>query len=176
MGSLTRGLVEVYTGDGKGKTTAATGLAVRAIGAGLTVAFVQFVKGGPRSSELAVLEELGVVVVRPAEHSTGLLAGGPTAEDARAVAEGWQWASRAIASGHYDVVILDEINVALAHGLLSDGDVLDVLNGRPQHVEVVLTGRNAPRALLERADLVTEMRAEKHPFDAGIAARRGIEY
>lgn len=171
------GLVQVYTGDGKGKTTACVGLAVRAAGAGLRVAFVQFVKGGRRSSELAMLEQLGVRVERPAEASTGLLAiGGITDEDRRAAAEAWGIAADTIASGAYDVVVLDEGCVALAHGLLDERALLDALDTRPSHVEVVLTGRGAPAALVERADLVTEMRAQKHPFDRGIPARFGIEY
>ena len=171
------GLVQVYTGDGKGKTTACVGLAVRAAGAGLRVAFVQFVKGGRRSSELAMLEQLGVRVERPAEASTGLLSPtGITDEDRRAAGEAWGIAADAIASGAYDVVVLDEACVALAHGMVDERELLEVLDARPVHVEVVLTGRGAPPALVERADLVTEMRAQKHPFDRGIPARFGIEY
>jgi len=171
------GLVQVYTGDGKGKTTACVGLAVRAVGAGLRVAFVQFVKGGRRSSELSMLEQLGVRVERPAEASTGLLSAiGITDEDRGAAGEAWAIAVEAIASGAYDVVVLDEACVALAHGMIDERVLLDALDGRPPHVEVVLTGRGAPAALVERADLVTEMRAWKHPFDRGIPARLGIEY
>jgi cob(I)alamin adenosyltransferase len=171
------GLIQVYTGDGKGKTTAGVGLAVRAAGAGLRVAFVQFVKGGRRSSELAMLEQLGVRVERPAEAATGLLApGGATDEDRRAAAEAWSIATGAIASGDYDVVVLDEACVALAHGLVDEAAALATLASRPSHVEVVLTGRGAPEALVAAADLVTEMRARKHPFERGIPARFGIEY
>jgi len=176
MSALERGLVQVYTGDGKGKTTAAVGLAARAIGAGLRVAFVQFVKGGERSSELGVLERLGAVVVRPAEAPTGLLGDGLTEEDFRAAREAWAWAEPAIAGGTYDLVVLDEINVAMAYNLIAEDCVLTALSTRPAHVEIVLTGRGASEALVAHADLVTEMRARKHPFDAGIAARKGIEY
>jgi cob(I)alamin adenosyltransferase len=172
-----KGLVQVYTGDGKGKTTACVGLAVRAAGAGLRVIFVQFVKGGRPSSELAMLEQLGVRVERPAEASTGLLApDGITDEDRRAAGEAWGIAADAIASGDFDVVVLDESCVALAHGMVDERAVLDALDARPAHVEVVLTGRGAPPAIVERAELVTEMRALKHPFDRGIPARFGIEY
>lgn len=170
------GLVQVYTGDGKGKTTAGTGLAVRARGAGLEVAFVQFVKGGRRSSELAMLEQLGVDVSRPAEASTGLLGQGLTEEDRVAALEAWDIALEAIGSGRYDVVVLDEACVALAYGLIDAGALLGALATRPSHVEVVLTGRGATPALIEAADLVTEMRAVKHPYDRGVAARRGIEF
>jgi cob(I)alamin adenosyltransferase len=166
----------VYTGDGKGKTTAAVGLAVRAVGAGLDVAFVQFVKGGARSSELAVLEGLGVRVERPAERSTGLLGAGLNDEDRRAAAEAWEIAKEIIASAAYGVVILDEINVAMRYGLVAEADVLAAIDARFPAMEVVLTGRGASAALIERADLVTEMVPLKHPFDAGIPARRGIEY
>ncbi len=170
------GLVQVYTGDGKGKTTAAVGLAVRAAGAGLKVLFLQFVKGGERSSELAMLERLGVRVERPARASTGLLGGGPTDEDRRAAAEALAVAEDAIASGAYDLVVLDEACVAAAAGLVDESRLLDAIAARPVHVEVVLTGRGASEAILEAADLVTEMRSHKHPYERGVPARKGIEF
>ena len=176
MTTVNMGLVQVYTGDGKGKTTAAVGLAVRAVGAGLRVAFVQFVKGGARSSELAVLEEIGVRVERPAVRSTGLLGSGITEADRTAAGQAWEIATEAIASCEYDVVILDEINVAMAHGLVPEADVIAALDQRPPALEVVLTGRGAPEALVARADLVTEMVSRRHPYDEGAGARPGIEY
>lgn len=176
MATIDRGLVQVYTGDGKGKTTAAVGLAVRAVGAGFSVAFVQFVKGGTRSSELAVLEELGVRVERPALRSTGLLGSGLNDEDRRAAAEAWDIAAQLITGGEYQVVILDEINVAMRYELVPEADVLATIASRFPAIEVVLTGRGAPDALVEMADLVTEMVPRKHPFDRGIPARLGIEY
>ena len=176
MATIDRGLVQVYTGDGKGKTTAAVGLAVRAVGAGLSVAFVQFVKGGARSSELAVLEGLGVRVERPALRSTGLLGTGLNDEDRRAAGEAWSIAADMISGAEYQLVILDEINVAMRYGLVPEEDVLAVINARFPSIEVVLTGRGASDALIGSADLVTEMVPVKHPFDRGIAARHGIEY
>jgi len=176
MTTVERGLVQVYTGEGKGKTTAAVGLAVRAVGAGLTVAFVQFVKGGERSSELAVLEGLGVRVERPAVRSTGLLGDGLNDDDRVAATEAWTIAARLIAGADHQLVVLDEINVAMHYGLVAEADVLAALDARPAAVEVVLTGRGASPALIAMADLVTEMVPVKHPFDAGIPARRGIEY
>ena len=176
MATIEQGLVQVYTGDGKGKTTAAVGLAVRAVGAGLTVAFVQFVKGGTRSSELGVLEGLGVHVERPATRSTGLLGPGLDDEDRRAAAEAWDIAARLVASGEYRLVILDEINVAMRYGLVDEAEALAAIAGRPTGIEVVLTGRGASEALLGMADLVTEMVPRKHPFDRGVPARFGIEY
>lgn len=176
MTGIERGLVQVYTGDGKGKTTAAVGLAVRAIGAGLSVAFVQFVKGGARSSELAVLEGLGVRVERPALRSTGLLGSGINDEDRRAAAEAWEIAAELIAGAEYQMVILDEINVAMRYELVSEAEVLAAITARFPAIEVVLTGRGASDALVEMADLVTEMVPRKHPFDRGVPARLGIEY
>lgn len=176
MTSIERGLVQVYTGDGKGKTTAAVGLAVRAIGAGLTVAFVQFVKGGARSSELAVLEQLGIHVERPAVRSTGLLGSGVNDEDRHAAAEAWAIAADMISGAEYQLIILDEINVAMRYGLVPEEDVLAVVSARFPTIEVVLTGRGASESLVEMADLVTEMVPVKHPFERGIPARHGIEY
>jgi len=174
--SETAGRIQVYTGDGKGKTTAAVGLCVRAAGAGLRVIFVQFVKGGRRSSELDALERLGVTVVRPAVASSGLMSGGITDDDVLAAGEAWRLAAEAIASGSYDVVALDECDIALASGLLETATVLSALAARPVHVEVIFTGRGAPAELIAMADLVTEMRPVKHYFDAGVDARLGIEY
>ncbi|MDZ4167986.1 MAG: cob(I)yrinic acid a,c-diamide adenosyltransferase [Coriobacteriia bacterium] len=176
MAFAKRGLVHVYTGDGKGKTTAAVGLAVRAAGAGMRVAFVQFVKGGARSSELGALERLGVRVERPAERSTGLLGPGLTGEDYSAAAEAWKIAREIIGSGGYDLVVLDEIDVAVAYGLVSEADLLVALTSRPTEVEIVCTGRGASEALIAFADLVTEMVMRKHPYEHGIPARRGIEF
>lgn len=169
-------LVQVYTGDGKGKTTAAVGLAVRAAGRELRVCFVQFVKGGERSGELDPLERLGVRVVRPAERSTGLLEGGITPEDRAAAERAWDAAEEALGSGEYDVVVLDEVCVAVRAGLGDAKRLLAALDGRPDGVEVVCTGRGAPTELVERADLVTEMCAVKHPLASGVPARRGIDF
>lgn len=176
MTSGDRGIVQIYTGDGKGKTTAAVGQAVRAAGAGKRVAFVQFVKGGRRSSELAMLERIGVRVERPAERSTGLLAGGATEHDRAAAAEAWAIARDAVTSGAWDLVVLDELCVAVRAGLVDEDEVLALLDERPTSVDLVLTGRGATEALIERADLVTEMVERKHPYRAGLAAREGIEY
>lgn len=170
------GLVHVYTGDGKGKTTASVGLAVRAVGAGRRVAFVQFVKGGAPSAELAVLESIGVRVERPAVRSTGLLGSGINDDDRRAAAKAWEIASDILSGPEYDFVILDEVNVAMHYGLVSEDAVLEALDARSPSAEVVLTGRGASDAVIGRADYVTEMVPRKHPFDRGISARRGVEF
>jgi len=177
---LLRGLLQVYTGDGKGKTTAALGLALRALGAGLRVAFLQFIKGGVATGEAAAAPLLGPAfwMQRFADEVTpfSLGRGEPSDQDRAAVAQGWTVARQAIASGDWDLVVLDEINNVLAAGLLDVAEVLAVLRQRPSHVEVVCTGRGAPAELIEAADLVTEMRGVKHPYDLGLVARRGIEY
>jgi cob(I)alamin adenosyltransferase len=173
---LKRGLYQIYTGDAKGKTTAAVGLAVRARGAGLRVAFVQFIKGGPESSELPMLRQLGVDVTRPARETTGLLRGGITDEDRRSTAEAFDVARAALAGGEYDLVIMDEANVAVKYDLLAADTLADAIAARAPHTEAVTTGRGAPDRLRDMADLVTEMTLVKHPYTQGIAARKGIEY
>jgi cob(I)alamin adenosyltransferase len=176
LAALERGLYQVYTGNGKGKTTCAVGLAIRACGAGLKIAFIQFVKGGPQSSELAVLENLGVEVIRPGKSPTGLLRGGPTGEDFAVANECLMLATEAIQSGRNDLVVLDELHIALHAGLLDPEVIMSTIKQRPLHVEVVSTGRRAPSLLVDNADLVTEFREEKHPLRTGITARKGIEF
>lgn len=171
---LPRGLVQIYTGDGKGKTTAAVGQALRARGAGLTVTFVQFVKGGRESSELAPLRAAGVHVERPAVGRSGLLRGAPTAEDRAAAAAAWAAAQAPLADQSCDLVVLDELHAALRHGLVELSEVLTALAARPTHQEVVTTGRAAPEGLIAAADLVTEMTPVRHPYP-DVPARRGVE-
>ncbi len=173
---LKQGLYQIYTGDAKGKTTAAVGLAVRARGAGLRVAFVQFLKGGPESSELAMLRQLGVAVTRPARETTGLLRGGVTDEDRRSTMEAFEVARAALTGGDFDLVIMDEANVAVKYGLLPVDALAEAIATRAPHTEAVTTGRGAHDALCAMADLITEMTLVKHPFTQGIAARKGIEY
>lgn len=168
------GLLQVYTGDGKGKTTAAAGQALRARGAGLTVVFIQFVKGGPESSELAPLRAAGVDVVRPAVTRSGLLRGAATQEDRAAAAAAWAAARAALTDPDCDLVVLDELHAAVRHRLVALEEVLTALAARPAHQEVVTTGRGAPEELLATADLVTEMQPVRHPYP-DVHARRGIE-
>ncbi len=176
---LGTGLVQVYTGDGKGKTTAALGVAMRALGAGLKVAFLQLFKGAVPSSELAVAGRLGpnLWVKRFARELTpfSLGRGEPTAEDRRVAGEAWQTARQVILSGEWDVVVLDEVNNLLRAGLVPLEELLATLAERPGHVEVICTGRGAPPRLVEAADLVTEMRCVKHPYERGIQARPGLD-
>lgn len=166
------GLVQVYTGEGKGKTTAAFGLAMRAAGRGLAVKVIQFLKGR-ESGEVAAARRLGIEVAQFGGPGWVDLASPSPADHERARAA-FEAAREAV--GAADVLILDEANVALAAGLLQVEEVLSLLEGRPTGVEVVLTGRGAPVALVARADLVTEMLAIKHPYHQGVRAREGIEY
>ena len=179
MASLGVGKVQIYTGDGKGKTTAALGLAVRALGAGLDVYIGQFIKG-MRYSELATLgtldRALGAGRLEVRQFGRGCFIGREAeAADFEAARSGLDAARDAVLSEDWDLVILDEINVALSKGLLAECDVLDLLDRRPASVELVLTGRGAPGAVLARADLVTEMRCVKHYYEAGVQARDGVE-
>ncbi|HUT78302.1 MAG TPA: cob(I)yrinic acid a,c-diamide adenosyltransferase [Polyangia bacterium] len=168
--------VQIYTGDGKGKTTAAFGLALRAAGHGLRVYIGQFMKRYPYG-ELAALARLGddVVVEQLGSAECLPLRAEPAAADVELARRGLALASAALRSAEFAVVILDEACVAVRFGLLSEADLLALLEERPAGVELVLTGRWATPALVERADLVTEMREIKHPFAAGWPARDGIE-
>jgi cob(I)alamin adenosyltransferase len=175
MAPLSLGQVQVYTGDGKGKTTAALGLALRAAGAGLRVFFGQFCKGREVAEHagLALLD--GRVTIRHTGRCS-FITGPPTPEDLAAAQAMLAELRAAVAGGDYDLVIADELNVALDLQLVSLAQLRDLLDARPPTVELVITGRNAPAELLARADLVTEMRAVKHPYDTGLPARPGIEF
>ncbi len=174
---LSRGLIQVYTGDGKGKTTCALGLALRAVGQGLKVYMVQFMKGRETGEAKAAAARLAPdMTLRPFGRPGLVNLRGPAPEDLALVREAWDLARQRIAAGAHDLVILDEINLALAFSLLDPEEVYEALRQRPRWVEVVLTGRQAPPALVELADLVTEMRPLKHYFQAGVRARRGIEW
>lgn len=168
------GRVQVYTGDGKGKTTAAVGLAVRACGAGLRVFFGQFIKGGD-SSELEFFR-MRCPEVHCEHFGRGrFVRGKPAAEDLGLARLGLDRLRAAVASGSYDLVIADEANGAVKAGLFAVGELLSLIPARAAHVELVFTGRDAHPDLVAMADLVTEMRCVKHYFGQGIAARKGIE-
>jgi cob(I)alamin adenosyltransferase len=173
---LERGLIQVYTGDGKGKTTAALGLALRAAGHGLRVDIVQFMKGWPDYGELQAIEWLPTVTIHPFGREEWVHPDHPHPEDYERAAAGLAYASQVMAAGLLDIVVLDEINVALDYGLLDLEVVLQLLDAKPPSLELVLTGRNAHPEVIRRADLVTEMRAVKHPYDRGIGGRQGIEF
>jgi len=173
---LKQGLIQVYTGDGKGKTTAALGLALRAAGHGLQVYIIQFMKGWPNYGELVSVQHLPNVTLRQFGRPEFVNRENPDPEDIRMAWEALEHARQVIASGDYDVVILDEVNVAVDYDLIRLDDVLALMEDKPEHVELVLTGRGAHTELVKRADLVTEMLAIKHPYNAGVMGRKGIEY
>jgi cob(I)alamin adenosyltransferase len=178
MSESRRGLILINTGPGKGKTTAAMGTGLRAVGCGMKVLMLQFLKGSWHYGELDgvlafgenfVLKQLGRGFVKVGGAETD-------PEDLRLVQVAWGEASEAISSGEWDLVILDEINYAIGYGMLDAEVVAKALLERPEMVHVILTGRNAHPRLVEIADTVTEMREVKHAYQKGILAQRGIEY
>lgn len=177
MSNISQGLVQVYTGNGKGKTTAAFGLAVRAVGHGFKVYIIQFMKGGNESGELVGLKRLQPECQHEHFGGQGWVHKGELQEEQ--ILEARKALARAqelINSGEWDIVILDEIVNALWFELIPESEVLELLSNKPPHVEVVLTGRNASQTLIESADLVTEMELKKHPYEQGVIARQGIEF
>ncbi len=168
------GHIQVYTGNGKGKTTAALGLALRAAGAGAKVFIAQFAKGRS-TAELVSLSRLSDLITIKQYGREHFIMGEPEPEDIQTAQQGLAEAQKVIISGKYPLVILDEANVAVDLGLLSVEALLSVLNAKPEHVEIVITGRNAHKRIIEQADLVTEMREVKHYYSKGVKARRGIE-
>jgi len=170
------GKVELYTGDGKGKTTAAFGLALRALGHGYRVLVIQFMKGSSRYGELKSASRLrGLRIVRFGKKSH-VKKGAATRKDLDEASKAVRSAREALRGGRFDIVILDEVNVAVDYGLVPVGDVLELIRNKNPKVELVLTGRYAHPSLIEAADLVSEMREIKHYYRQGVKARRGIEY
>ncbi len=173
---LETGLVQVYTGDGKGKTSAAFGLALRAVGRGLKVYTIQFVKGGFNYGELHAIKQLPNLKLRAFGRGRFIKEKPPRKVDMELAKKALEFAAEVVTKGEYDVVVLDEVNVALYLGLISVNDVIKLVKSKPKHVELVLTGRNAPAEIIAAADLVTEMKEVKHPFRKGVPPRKGIEY
>jgi len=170
-----KGFVQVYTGDGKGKTTAAAGLAARALGAGKNVLFAQFMKKGG-SPEFETLASAGPRFLhRPFGSGRFIKSAGPSAAELARAARGLAECRAALASGEWFLVVMDEACGAVGAGLFSEDELLDAVRARHPRTELVVTGRNAPPGLLKIADLVTEMREVRHYFRKGVAARRGIE-
>ncbi len=168
-----RGLIIVHTGDGKGKTTAALGLAMRANGAGLKVLILQFIKGSRRSGELNSLDALKIEI---RQLGLGFITPENFSEQKKSARAAIEMAQKEILSGAWDLIILDEINYAVKFGLLDAAEILDLIKIRPPQLHLVFTGRDALPELIDAADLVTEMKIIKHPFQKGIAAQAGIEF
>jgi cob(I)alamin adenosyltransferase len=173
-----RGLILINTGPGKGKTTAALGTALRAVGNGMRVLMLQFLKGSWHYGELDAVAVFGPnFVLKQMGRGFVKIGGAETdPEDIRMVEAAWAEAREAIYSGEWDMVILDEINYAIGYKMLDPAVVAEALRGRPEMVHVILTGRNAHPLLVELADTVTEMREVKHAYEKGILAQLGIEY
>jgi len=178
MSETRKGLILINTGPGKGKTTAAMGTALRAVGCGMKVLMLQFIKGSWHYGELDAVKAFGADFVMKQMGRGFVKVGGAEtdAEDVRLVEAAWAEAREAIYSGDWDMVVLDEINYAISYGMLDPAMVAEALRGRPEMVHVILTGRNAHPLLVELADTVTEMREVKHAYQKGILAQRGIEY
>src|SRR3954451_9108146 len=178
MAEIRRGLIIVNTGPGKGKTTAAMGTALRAVGQGMRVLMLQFLKGSWHYGELDAGKQFGGKFVMK-QMGRGFVKVGtekPDPEDVRMVEEAWAEAEAEMLSGQWDLVILDEINYAISYGMLDPARVVEGLKKKPDMVHVILTGRNAHSSIVELADTVTEMRQVKHAYEKGVMAQRGIEY
>ncbi len=176
MPKLERGLVQVYTGNGKGKTSAAFGLALRAIGRGLNVYVIQFIKGGFDYGELYIVDKLPNLTLKAFGRGRFVTEKPPEKEDVELAQKALALAQEVVKGGEYDVVVLDEVNVALNLKLIRIEKVLELIKNKPEHVELVLTGRYASDEIIKAADLVTEMKEVKHPYNNVYQARKGIEY
>jgi cob(I)alamin adenosyltransferase len=169
------GTVQVYTGDGKGKTTAALGQALRAVGHGWKVIMIQFLKARGGIGEIEAAKNIPNLTML--QFGSGhFVRNKLTQEDFLLARKAWQTAKESILSQNYDMVILDEVNLAIYYNLIDVEEVLKIIEERPSHVELVLTGRHVHPRLLEKADLVSEIKAVKHPYEKGVQAREGIEY
>ena len=175
------GYIQVYTGDGKGKTTASLGLAMRALGRCWKVLIIMFMKGGDDYGELNSFRNLSPEIAR---NLTIIQAGSDkivyqnnkTENDENIVKEGWELAKKAIKNDEYNLIILDEANIAIDMGFIDLNEMIEVLKSKPEDMEIVLTGRNARQEIIDIAHLVSEIKPVKHYWDTGIVARKGIEY
>ena len=175
------GYIQVYTGNGKGKTTASLGLAMRALGRCWKVLIIMFTKGGDNYGELYSFRNLSPEIV---ENLTIIQAGldrivyadNKSEEDAKAIQKGWEFAKKAIKNDEYNLIILDEANIAIDLGFIDLKEMLEVLKNKPEDMEIVLTGRNAKEEIIDIAHLVSEIQPRKHYWDTGVEARKGIEY
>ncbi|WAI01373.1 cob(I)yrinic acid a,c-diamide adenosyltransferase [Methanogenium organophilum] len=171
---MKQGYIQVYTGDGKGKTTAALGVSIRSLVAGHRVYFAQFIKG-VQTGELSLADSFPQFTI--VQYGEGrFIDGKPEESDIVAARNGLEICAEVLRSGEYDLVVLDEVNVALHYGLFDESEVIAALTGRAPNVDVICTGRYASPELVEEADLVTEMKKIKHYYAAGVRARKGIEF
>jgi len=169
-----KGYIHIYTGNGKGKTTAALGLALRAAGAGLKIYIAQFIKSGDYSEIIALGAFSDSITIEQFGHGR-FIKGKPSAEDVLEARRGLKQIYKIFSSNMYDLVVLDEANIAVATQLFSENDLLEMTQAKPVSLELIITGRGATDRVIERADLVTEMKEIKHYYHAGVEARTGIE-
>ncbi len=172
---MKKGYIHVYTGPGKGKTTAALGLGIRAAGAGMKVHMVQFMKGR-RYSEIDTIENISNFTITQHGRDEFVSKEKPDQIDIDLAQKGFKYSKEIVNNGKYDMIILDEINVAVDYNLISLKDVIKLLEGKPEKLELILTGRDAHPEIVRNADLVTEMLEIKHPYQQGVPARKGIDF
>lgn len=174
---MTKGLVMVYTGNGKGKTTAALGLALRAVGHGKKVLMIQFMKGDKNYGEIKAVERYlpGFKIIQSGL-DTFVNKNNPSKEDIYLAQEGYNIALKEIKSAKYDMIILDEVNVAVEYNLLSLDQIIDLIKEKPDNLDLVLTGRYAPYKVIDIADMVSEIKEIKHHYSKGIKAKEGVEF
>ncbi len=170
------GLVQVYTGCGKGKTTAALGQVLRAVGKGQKAIIIQFMKGEIKYGELKSVADLENAEIEQYGRPDFVDKKDPAKIDIELAEKGLRRAKEVISSGEYDIVVLDEMNITLDYKLVDEKEVITMIENRPEHVEIVLTGRYAPPSIIDLADLLTVMTEVKHPYMKGVEAREGIEY
>ncbi len=176
-----QGYVQVYTGNGKGKTTAAMGLSLRALGQGKKVNITMFTKGGDNYGEIKAFNKLQPdirknLTINQAGLDRIVYTSNETEEDKKIMQKGWEKAKKVIQNGEADVVVLDEINIALDLNMIDEKDVIETIKNKPKNVEIVMTGRNAHKSVIDVADLVSEIKEVKHYYNKGVMAREGIEY
>ena len=171
-----KGLLIIFTGNGKGKTTCAIGIAIRAAGHGMKISFIQFIKGTEETGEIKALSRFSDLIDVKVMGRGFTWKSNDLSKDEKAAQKAWRHAKNLILSGDFDMVILDEFTYAINYSMVSLEDVIETMTKRPAHCHVVITGRNAPQKLIDLADLVTEMHEIKHPFKDGIRAQRGIEF
>ena len=173
MNDIYKGLIQIYTGDGKGKTTAALGQAIRAAGHNMKIVFIQFMKGIPTGEHHFMSNHPAFEII---QISKGNSFSKSQEQLGREAQDTLSYAELEIHSGKYEMVVLDEILTAVNQNLITTKQVLDLMDHKPKTLEIILTGRNAPPEIIQRADLVTEMLMIKHPYTEGIEGRRGIEF